>query len=226
MTAAGERDRVFVFGASGHAKVVIDAIERLGRFEVTFLVDDDPSLAGRDVYGYRVRGGGAALAGQGIRCGIVAIGQNAARLAVARWLVAEGFELMSAVHPSAQLGRGVVIGRGTVVMAGAVVNADTRIGDHVIVNTGARVDHDCRVGEGAHLGPGSTLCGGVSVGEGALVGAGATVVPNRSIGPGAVIGAGAVVLRDVPANGTAVGVPARLLAPVTGAAPAGEELRP
>ncbi len=202
---------VFVYGASGHAKVVLDLLEREGRVRVAFLVDDDPALAGREVFGYRVLGGREALLAQEVRRGIVAIGQNGARVAVARWLVGEGLELVAGVHPAAQLGRGACVGLGSVVMAGAVVNADTRVGANAIVNTGARVDHDCAVGAGAHLGPGSVLCGGVTVGEGAFVGAGVTVVPGVAIGPWSIVGAGAVVTRSLPANVTAVGVPARVV---------------
>jgi sugar O-acyltransferase (sialic acid O-acetyltransferase NeuD family) len=202
-----------VYGASGHAKVVIDIVERQGLYEVAFLIDDDPVLRGKDFFGHRVLGGREALLPQRGRISkaIVAIGSNRARMAVATWLRTNGFSLATAVHPSAQLARGVVVGDGTVIMAGAVVNPDSRFGDNVIVNTQASVDHDCVVGDGAHLAPGSTLCGSVVVGHCTFVCAGATVIPNLRVGSNAVVGAGAVVVRDVADDTLVAGVPAQIL---------------
>jgi len=137
------KEKIFVFGASGHAKVVIDIIERQGLYEIAFLADDDPALKGKEIYNYQVIGGKPELLATDIRQGIVAIGSNRARGSVTTWLKANGFELVTVLHPSAQLARGVNIGNGTVVMAGAVINSDTSIGNDVIVNTRASIDHDC-----------------------------------------------------------------------------------
>jgi sugar O-acyltransferase (sialic acid O-acetyltransferase NeuD family) len=207
------RDKIFVFGASGHAKVVIDIIERQGFYAIEFLVDDNRELHGREFFGYPVLGGKEELLRHRDRLssGIVAIGSNRARMAVAAWLTANGFSLATAVHPSALLARGVTLGAGTVVMAGVAVNADARIGENVIVNTRASIDHDCRVGNGVHIAPGATLCGSVTLGDNTFVCAGATVIPNLSIGANAVIGAGAAVIRDVPDGATVAGIPAKSL---------------
>lgn len=210
------REKIFIFGASGHAKVVIDAVERQGTYEIAFLIDDDPNLKRKNIYGYSVLGDKTALLKQqnirDVSAGIVAIGSNGARMHIARWLLEKGFRLVTVVHPSAQLARGVVIGRGTVVMAGAVINADTIIGDNVIVNTRVSVDHDCFIADGAHLAPGAILCGAVSIGEASFICAGATVIPNLVVGRNVTIGAGSTVIRDVTDGKTVVGSPARILA--------------
>ena len=204
-------EKIFVFGASGHAKVVIDIIEQQGMYDIVFLVDDDLSLKGQQVYGYPVLGGKDDLLASDIRKGLVAIGSNRARRAVAAWLVANGCEMISAIHPSAQLARGVTVGSGTVIMAGAVINSDTAIGYDVIVNTRASIDHDCAIGDGTHIAPGSTLCGTVNVGQGCFICAGATIIPNLTIGSNVTVGAGSTVIRDVPDGVTVVGNPAKTL---------------
>ncbi|MRR29761.1 acetyltransferase, partial [bacterium] len=205
----------FVFGASGHAKVVIDILERQGMYEIAFLIDDDPVLKGKEVYGYRVLGGKQELLDHRAMFsaikGIVAIGSNSARETVASWLRENGFQLVSAIHPSAQLGRGATIGEGSVVMACAVINSDTVIGNNVIINTGATVDHDCSIGNFAHVAPGVTLCGTVTIGEGSFVGAGATVIPNITIGRNVMVGGGATVVDRIPDGVTVVGTPARAI---------------
>lgn len=202
------KEKIFVFGASGHAKVVIDIIERQNLYEIAFLVDDALALRGRQTYGYPVIGGKEELLDSGIHSGIVAIGSNRARREVAAWLRKRGFDLVSAVHPSAQIARGVTVGSGTVIMAGAVINSDTSIGRDVIVNTRAGIDHDCSIGEGVHIAPGATLCGTVKVGDGSFVCAGATIIPNLTIGNDVTVGAGATVIRDVEAGLIIAGSPA------------------
>jgi sugar O-acyltransferase (sialic acid O-acetyltransferase NeuD family) len=205
------KENIFVFGASGHAKVVIDIIERQGLYEIAFLVDDDLSLQGRDFFGYPVIGGKDDLLARADspQRAIVAIGSNRARRLVSAWLTDNGFDRVAAVHPSAQLSRGVQIGKGTVVMAGVCINADTRIGEDVIINTGASVDHDSTIDSGVHLAPGSTLCGTVAIGEQSFVCAGATVIPNLTVGKHVIVGAGSTVIADVPDGVSVIGSPAK-----------------
>lgn len=205
-------ESVFVFGASGHAKVVIDAIEAAGELQVALLVDDAPGRHGAALLGHEVRGGREVLLASqaATRRGVVAIGDNAARLAVARWLDANGFAFVAVRHPSSVIAGAAAIGQGTAIMANVVVNAGTEVGSHVILNTAATVDHDCILEDGVHIAPGCHLCGGVRVGSGAFLGAGTVVIPGIRIGAGAIVGAGSTVVSDVPDGALTVGSPARI----------------
>ncbi|MHB8668191.1 MAG: acetyltransferase [Burkholderiales bacterium] len=208
------REKLVVFGAGGHAKVVIDIVEQQGNYEIAGLLDDDLRHQGQRFFGYPVLGTRAelpALISAQLRHAIVAIGDNADRAAVAAHLDQLGWRFASAVHPRASIGRGVSIGPGSVVMAGCVVNADAHLGAQVIVNTGATVDHDCRIEDSVHIAPGCHLCGNVGVGRGSLLGAGATVAPGVRIGRNAIVGAGATVIHDVADATTVSGSPARPL---------------
>ncbi|HEY7985626.1 MAG TPA: acetyltransferase [Methylophilaceae bacterium] len=207
---------IVLIGASGHAKVVIDLIERLDQSQIAFIIDDNPALKGSSLFGYPIIGGRSESAAQnagkdGMHV-IVAIGNNEIRQAMSLWAKSLGYALLSAVHPSAQIGRGTVVAAGSVVMAGAVINADTTIGENVIVNTSASIDHDCRIGDNVHISPGCHVCGGVTVGEGSFIGAGSTIIPNIKIGRNVIVGAGSTVLDHVPDGVTVVGSPARKIA--------------
>jgi sugar O-acyltransferase (sialic acid O-acetyltransferase NeuD family) len=203
-------DSLFVFGASGHAKVVIDLLEAAGAGTIAFVVDDAPHLQGSVLRGHPVIGRDALLANRArAGAGIVAIGSNEARARVAAWLAEQKFRAATAIHPGATIARDVRIGAGTAVMAGTVINAETVIGAHVILNTGATVDHDCVIGDCAHVAPGCHLCGGVSVGAGTMLGAGTIVIPGVKIGARAIIGAGSTVLKDVPDGARMAGSPCR-----------------
>lgn len=204
--------KIFLYGASGHARVVIDIIDKCPGAEIAFLVDDNPELKGKTFFGHQVIGGLEELlvSGKGTP-GIVCIGDNHIRIKIAEQLSGAGFAFASAVHPSAQVGLGVQMGVGTVVMAAAVINPATTVGDHCIVNTGATVDHDCMIGNGVHIAPGATLCGSVRCGSQSFICAGSTIVPNLSIGKMVTVAAGATVISDLPDNCLAVGTPARVL---------------
>jgi sugar O-acyltransferase (sialic acid O-acetyltransferase NeuD family) len=206
--------KLLVFGAGGHAKVVIDIIEQQGGYEIAGLLDDDAGRKGSRFFGYDVFGTRAelpALHSTGLRHAIVAIGDNAGRAGIAALLAQQGWQFASAIHPRASIGRGAEIGAGSVVMAGCVVNADARLGAHAIVNTGATIDHDCRIGDFVHVAPGCHLCGGVSVGQGSFLGAGTTATPGVKIGSRVTVGAGSTVIRDVADDARVTGAPARAL---------------
>lgn len=208
--------KVVVFGAGGHAKVVLDVLEKTGCCTIVGLLDDSAALVGDTRSGYRVLGGRAhfrVLIQDGVKRMIVALGDNARRRAVFNSARDEGFELVAAIHPSALLGSRVKIGAGSLLVAGVVVNVDAEIGDNVIVNTGASVDHDCRIGAHVHLSPGVRLAGRVTVGELTHIGIGAVVLPNLAIGKNCIVGAGSVVREDVPDGMVVAGNPARIIKP-------------
>lgn len=210
--------KVVIWGASGHARVVAEALQLDGEHEIAGFVDDvNPVRRGTLVVGLPVLGGREvlpALLARGVRGLVFGFGKNVARLRLAPEVRAQGFILIRAVHPRAIVARDATIGAGTVVAAGAVINPGATIGECAIINTGSIVDHDAIVEDGAHVCPGVSLAGSVRVGRGAWVGIGSSVIEKVRIGAGALIGAGAAVVNDVPDGALAVGVPARVIGPV------------
>ncbi|MGC9326212.1 MAG: acetyltransferase [Candidatus Hinthialibacter sp.] len=208
-----QRGQVFLYGSGGHAKVVMDIL-RLKGAAVAAMLDDDESRMNVDVMGAPVVHPEQALQtlkDQNVLYGIIAIGSNRIRMEKAVLIRSRGYELLTAVHPSAVISDGASIGLGTVVMAGSVVNWDAKIGENVILNTNCTVEHDAWIGDGVHLSPGVNVGGGARIGEGSHIGIGATVLPRVTIGADVIVGGGSVVIKDIPDGATAVGVPARII---------------
>lgn len=191
-----------LFGASGHAKVIMDIIEAQGD-SVGCLYDDTPHC--NDIHGCAVyRANDKEIVGPLI----ISIGLNKVRR-----LISERYKLKyaTAIHPQATVSQSTSIGEGSVVMQGAIIQSDAHIGRHCIINTGASIDHECQIGDYVHISPHSTLCGNVHVGEGSWIGAGAVVIPGINIGRWCTIGAGSVVIRDIPDGATAFGNPCKVI---------------
>lgn len=207
------KDKVLIYGASSHGKVIIDIVEREGRFKIVGLLDDDPTIQGKIFCNYSIIGG-CDLLNEYVYHDhklILAIGDNRARRSLWERIKELGYELVYAIHPSTQIAREVSIGPGTVIMANTAVNSGTKVGENVIINTGATIDHDCVIEGYVHICPGVHLAGNVRVGELSHIGIGASVVQGIRIGGNSIIGAGAAVIDDIPDNVTAVGVPAKVV---------------
>jgi serine O-acetyltransferase len=110
---------------------------------------------------------------------------------IGRWLT--GIE----IHPGATIGHRVFIDHGM----GVVIGETAIIGD------------DCTLYHGVTLGGTSWNKGKrhPTLEQGVVIGAGAKVLGPITIGKNAKIGSNAVVVKDVPENATAVGIPARIL---------------
>ncbi len=99
------------------------------------------------------------------------------------------------IHPGATIGKGLFIDHGT----GVVIGETAEIGDNCTIYQGVTLG-----GTGKHTGKRHP-----TLGNNVMVGAGAKVLGPFKVGDNAKIAAGAVVLHEVPANTTAVGIPAR-----------------
>lgn len=194
-------NKVFLYGASGHAKVVMD-IAKLVYIDVPCLIDDDLSI--NTLTGVQV-----VHSADGLSPIIVTVGDCSKRREIVRKLGKKDF--LTIIHPTVIKSESVRLGYGTVVMAGVILNPNVNIGNHCIINTGASLDHDVRVEDYVHIAPHCTLCGDVEVGEETWLGAGSTVIQGIHIGKKCYIGAGSVVVKDIPDSSLCYGNPARVI---------------
>lgn len=190
---------IFLYGASGHGKVIKEIVEANGDMVCAF-IDDNPEL--NEFFGLPV-----IHSAENCSPIIVSIGANQIRKKIAKHLICE---FATYIHPSAIISPSARIGKGSVVMAGAVINANAVIGNHCIVNTGATIDHDVILEDYVHVAPGVSISGATKVGECTWIGVGACVIQCLTIGKNCMIGAGSVVVKDIPDDVTAFGNPCKI----------------
>ncbi len=211
--------KVVGIGAGGHAKILIELLAQAGKYDLVGFTDAQRERWGTEFMGYPILGGDEALAGlrvKGIQAAFIGVGAVSGvgtqiRAKLFRQAVDLGFHMPTLIHPMAAISPSATIGVGSVVMAGAVVSADVRVGDNVVVYSGTLIEHDTVVDNHVHMSPGVHLAGGVHICEGAFIGIGASIIHGIRVGRWTTVGAGTVVLKDLPENIVAVGVPARPL---------------
>lgn len=204
-----EQDRpIVIIGYSGHAYVVIDALQLDGKrvtaycdqesksnnpFNLTYLGKEKDAIEQLPQYDY-----------------FASVGDNIIRRKICDFVASViNRPPITVIHPRALVAASVSVGQGVLIAGGAILNALAVIGNGSICNTGSIVEHECVIGEYVHIAPGAVLCGNVRVGDNTFVGANAVIRQGITIGSNVLIGAGSVVTKDVPDGTQVVGNPAR-----------------
>ncbi|MBD3810283.1 MAG: serine O-acetyltransferase [Sulfuricurvum sp.] len=101
------------------------------------------------------------------------------------------------IHPGATIGRRVFIDHGF----------------GVVIGQTAVIEDDVLIYQGVTLGGVSLVAGKrhPTIKRGVVIGAGAKVLGNITVGANSKIGANSVVVREVPENSTAIGIPAHVI---------------
>lgn len=194
---------MYLYGASGHCKVIIDSIQSSTTKVIDGVFDDnakDKTILDIPIIPFK------GFDQHKIDELVISVGDNSTRKKLATAIHAN---YISVIHNKAIVSKYATVAVGTVIMPNAVVNANAKVGKHCIVNTGAVVEHDCELSDYVHISPNASLAGNVKVGEGSHIGIGASIIQGIIIGKWATIGAGAVIIKDVPDGAIMVGNPAR-----------------
>lgn len=200
--------KVIVIGSSGHAKVIIDAINKERHYEIIGLLDDF-RMKGETTMNVPVIGKVSDIKNFLQYSFIIGVGSNHGRFSIYNKLIELGLNYINVIHPSAIIGSDVSLGVGNFFAAGTIVNSGTIIGNHCIINTGATVDHDNTLEDFVSIAPNASLAGNVTVERGSLIGMGSCVIEKRKIARQTIIGAGSVVTKDIGKFKIAYGSPCK-----------------
>jgi len=210
-----KKDKLVLIGAGGHARSVIDSIDRNGYEEIVLL--DKAFEPGFTIDGIPVIGDDDKLKDlfeKGFNKAFISVGSIGAkkiRKDIYERVKEIGYTFPQVIDSSAVISHNTVrLAEGIFIGKGAIINVGADIGECAIINSGAIIDHDCTIGAFVHIAPGVCISGGVKVGDCTHIGTGSSIIQNIKIGCNSVIGAGSMVNIDVDDGVTAFGVPCKV----------------
>jgi len=209
--------KIAVFGAGGFGREVHDLIEQINvknqEYEFVGFFDDGIER-GTIVNSFPVLGGVYELNKFCSElCVALAIGNPEIKRKVFEKICNPNICFPTLIHPSVYIGNMKFnkIGNGCIICAGNIITVNITIEDFVILNLSCTVGHDTIIGKFSSFMPTVNISGEIKIGESVYVGTGAKIINQLNIGNNSIIGSGAVVTTDLPANCTAVGVPAKVI---------------
>jgi sugar O-acyltransferase (sialic acid O-acetyltransferase NeuD family) len=210
-------EKIIVIGASGHASVVIDCIEKQRKYEIIGIIVEQNSNT--SFFDYPILGKDEDIpkiieSSPDVKF-IVAIGDNITRKKVVEKIryISPNIQFGTIIHPSAIIGKNVLIENGNVILAGVIINSNATVKSFSILNTRAIIEHDCYINEFVSVNPNAALGGNVSIGELTVICMGVSVIQNIQIGKRNIIGANSLVLKNVENDSIYYGTPAKYIRP-------------
>jgi sugar O-acyltransferase (sialic acid O-acetyltransferase NeuD family) len=202
---------LLIFPYNGNA---IEALDCLGdEFRCMAFIDDTSDKHGTDRHGNLVMGREALVHWPDAK--VLAVPGSPAsylhRADAIRSLGVPVERFAQVIHSTARISPLATIGRNVLIMAGVVVTSNATVEDNTCILPNTVVHHDVVIGEFSLIGSNVTLAGGVRVGPNCYIGSGSAVMNGVQIGERALIGLGSNVIRDVAADRTVAGNPAREL---------------
>jgi sugar O-acyltransferase (sialic acid O-acetyltransferase NeuD family) len=210
----GELKDLFIIGAGGFGREVAWLVRRINAVTPTWnikgFIDDNESLWYTVEDGYNVLGGCDYLKKQESAWAVCAVGNAKTRKKIIEKLGAS-VNFATVIDPSVVISESVNIGVGTIICAGTIITVDEKIGNHVIINLDCTIGHDDVIDDYVTIYPSVNVSGACHLGTCVEIGTGSQIIQGLSVGDGTIVGASACVVKDLEAEVTAVGCPARVI---------------
>lgn len=209
-------EKILIIGASGHAKVIVDIIEKQNKYNIFGFLDTFKQK-GEKLFNYNILGTEDDLndivSQNKISGCFIAIGDNYTRKTMASKIfdMNPNITFINAIHPNALIGKNVQIGQGNAIMPGTIINSDSHIGNFCILNTNSFLEHDGKMEDYSSISSGVRTGGNLTLMEGSAICIGATVLENIVIEKDTIIGAGSLVNKNIPNLVVAYGVPVKII---------------
>jgi sugar O-acyltransferase (sialic acid O-acetyltransferase NeuD family) len=206
--------KLVIVGAGGFGREILSWVEDVltdkKEWQVIGFLDDNPKAL--DGYNYHLSVIGTIDDYQPRKDEFLVMGIASSplkKLKIAATLKSKGGRFISLVHPSVIVGKNVKIGDGCIICRNVIFTCDILVGDFVTINILSTIGHDVSIGDGCTLHPCVSISGFAQLGQGVLIGTHGSLLPGAQIGDFATVGAGSVVIKNVEAETTVLGVPAK-----------------
>lgn len=207
---------IAIFGAGGQGREILQLLRQINavtpRWECIGWFDDGVPK-GEVIAGLPVLGGVNELNAWPTTLAVaMAIAWPTTKAKVVGLINNDKLSFPVLIHPSVDVEEAEVsIGEGTIITQACRFTVNIRLGRFVLLNLGTILTHDVVIEDYCSIMPSVNVSGAVEVGSSTYVGTGVQIIQLLKIGAQSIIGAGSVVTRDIPANCTAVGVPAKVI---------------
>lgn len=207
---------LIIIGAGGFAREVSWLVDDINdaeeKWNLIGFIDDNTDVYGKKLNGYDVLGGLDYLKCKSEIYYVCAIANVKARKEVVERCDELGFKAATLIHPSVISSKKYnEIGKGCIICANSIITVNVKLGNHVIVNLDCTIGHDVIIEDFVTIYPSVNVSGNCTIGELVELGTGAKIIQGKSIGNNTKIGAGSVVIKDIEADCTAVGSPAKVI---------------
>lgn len=209
--------KIVIIGAGGFAKEVYEVLLNtlvMGQESERFagFLDDNESLHGSDFMGAKVLAGLNWLSENKNTEIVLGIGNPSVKRKIVKKIASMGdFDYITLIDQSAFLGRDVRIGNGVFIGGGTFITTNIDIKDFSTINLSCTIGHDSVLEPYVTVAPGVNISGNCLIKEGVDFGTGATIIQGKTVGKWSIVGAGSVIVKDIPANTTAVGNPSKVI---------------
>ncbi|MHB8129107.1 MAG: acetyltransferase [Mobilitalea sp.] len=204
--------KLVIIGVGGFGREVAWLVERINNIKQTWeligFVDDNEKFLGCIIGGYPVLGTCEWLGDhENDVFTVCAIASSKIRKKVISKLSLVKFATI--IDPNVIMSERVTMGDGCIICASTIITVDISLGSHVIINPNCTIGHDAILKDFVTLYPSVNISGNTVLEECVEMGAGSMIIQGLVIGVGTIVGAGAVVVKELPPECTAVGIPAK-----------------
>lgn len=196
-----------IYGAGGLGKEILALVE--DKYKVLGFVDDFST--GNIIGEYKVIGNIEWLLSRNTITNVIVCIAN---VEIRKKIVKRLKENKNIVFPtiiadSVKTSKYNQIGEGCIICDNSVLTVKVVIEDFCIIDVNSTIGHESHLNKYVTLYPSVNVSGNIEIGECTEIGTGSQIIQKINIGSNVIVGAGSVVIRDIPSNCTAVGVPAK-----------------
>lgn len=204
-----------IIGAGGFGREIAWLVEDINKdtkkFNLLGFIDDDSSKKGSMLNGYEVLGDLSYFESNKDVMYVCAIGNARIKSNMVKRCDELGIKAATLIHPNVHISNEVEIGDGIIICAGCIVTVNIKLGRFVTVNLLSTIGHDVEIDDFVTIYPGVCVSGNCHLGKAVEVGTKTAIIQGLNVGENTIIGAGSVVVKSLPKNCTAVGIPAKAI---------------
>jgi sugar O-acyltransferase (sialic acid O-acetyltransferase NeuD family) len=122
----------------------------------------------------------------------------------------KGFKIATIIHPTANISKEAMIEDGCIICQFSSVHPFAKIAPFSYIHSNTVIGPKVIVKKGVTINALCAISANITIGEKSYIGVGTKIIQGTKIGKQVTLGAGSIVIKDLPDNVLAVGIPAKI----------------